>query len=163
MVLCAGFEGNDALTYFSLPEMLHLFGFQVESAYCGNFGKSYSVTQGCKMSLTGLRRSWKTQQESILVLSHHHFLLWIKQTCRDFPGGPMVNNLLASVADKVWSLVREDPTGHRATSAHNHCCLARAHALQQEKPPQWEAHAPQPESSPCFLQLEKVCSNKDPV
>ena len=100
MVLCAGFEGNDVLTYFSLPEMLHLFGFQVESAYCGNFGKSYSVTQGCKMSLTGLRRSWKTQQESILVLSHHHFLLWIKQTCRDFLGGPIVKNLLASVADK---------------------------------------------------------------
>ena len=60
VVLCAGFEGNDALTYFSLPEMLHLFGFQVESANCGNFGKSYSDTQGGKMSLVGLRRSWKT-------------------------------------------------------------------------------------------------------
>ena len=29
-------------------------------------------------------------------------------------------------------------------------------ALQQEKPPQWEARAPQPESSPCSPQLEKA-------
>ena len=39
----------------------------------------------------------------------------------------------------------------------------RAQALQQEKPPQWEARAAQ-ESSPCSLQLEKSpCSNHDPA
>ena len=67
----------------------------------------------------------------------------------------------------VQSLVQEDPTWRRATKpvhhnywactvepvSHNHWarmpqllkpeCLARAHAPQQEKPPQWEAHAPQ--------------------
>ena len=32
----------------------------------------------------------------------------------------------------------------------------RVHAAQQEKPPQWEAHAPQLESSPHLLQLEKA-------
>ena len=32
----------------------------------------------------------------------------------------------------------------------------RAHALQQEKPPQGEAQAPQLESSPCSLQLENA-------
>jgi len=31
----------------------------------------------------------------------------------------------------------------------------RARAPQQEKPPQWEAHAPQLQSCPCSLQLEK--------
>ena len=40
----------------------------------------------------------------------------------------------------------------------------RAPALQQEKPPQQEAHTPQPESSPGSLQLEKSqYTNKDPV
>ena len=31
-----------------------------------------------------------------------------------------------------------------------------AHAPQQEKPPQWEAQAPQLESSPCSLKLKKA-------
>ena len=33
----------------------------------------------------------------------------------------------------------------------------RAHDLQQEKPPQWEARAPQLERRPCSPQLEKAC------
>ena len=60
---------------------------------------------------------------------------------------------------QAWSLVREDPTCCRATKpvGHNYwdCALepvshnywaraSRAHSLQQEKPLQWEAHAPQP-------------------
>ena len=67
---------------------------------------------------------------------------------------------------RVWALVWEDPTYRRATKpvCHNYwaCTLEpvesqllspcttttearapRAHALQQEKPPQWEARAPQ--------------------
>ena len=32
----------------------------------------------------------------------------------------------------------------------------RAHALQQEEPPQWEAHVLQIESSPHSLQLDKA-------
>ena len=40
----------------------------------------------------------------------------------------------------------------------------RAHAQQQEKPPQWEARTPQLEHSSYMLQLEKsLCSNKDPA
>ena len=40
----------------------------------------------------------------------------------------------------------------------------RARAVQQEKPPQCEAQAPQLESSPHLLQLEKSpCGNKDPA
>ena len=67
---------------------------------------------------------------------------------------------------QVWALVREDPTHHRATKPVRHNYLAcssgahepqllslcaattearvpRAHAPQQEKPPQWEARAAQ--------------------
>ena len=44
----------------------------------------------------------------------------------------------------VRALVREDPTCRRATTPESHNYWARvprAHALQQEKPPQWEARA----------------------
>ena len=78
----------------------------------------------------------------------------------------------------VPSLIWEDPTWHGAATlvCHNYwaCALEpgnrnygahvpqllkpkhpRARALQQEKPPQWEANTPQLESSPHFPQLEK--------
>ena len=42
----------------------------------------------------------------------------------------------------------------RAATAEAH--IPRAHDLQQEKPPQWEACAPQLESSPCSQQLEET-------
>ena len=42
--------------------------------------------------------------------------------------------------------------------------LPRAHALQQEKPQQWEIYALRLESSPYLLQLEKSPrSNEDPA
>ena len=73
----------------------------------------------------------------------------------------------------VWALVREDPTCRRATKprvpqllslhskAHKpqllsphatttEACLPRAHALQQEKPPQWETHALQRRVAPAL-------------
>ena len=78
----------------------------------------------------------------------------------------------------VRSLIQEDPTCCRATEPvcpnswacsvesrnHNHWAQKpqllkpahpRAHALQQEKPCQWEAHAPPLESRVCSLQTEK--------
>ena len=39
-------------------------------------------------------------------------------------------------------------------------CGSRAHTLQQEQPPQWEANASQLESSPHSLQLEKAGSQR---
>ena len=80
----------------------------------------------------------------------------------------------------VLALGREDPTCLRATkpmrhnywactlepASHNYWACApqllkpehpRAHALQQEKRPQWEAHAPQRKSRPRSPQLEKAC------
>ena len=79
----------------------------------------------------------------------------------------------------VWSLVQEDPTCHGATKPmyHNHWASAleprnqnywaytlqllkltcpRVCALQQEKPPQWEARGSQAESSPCLPPLGKA-------
>ena len=55
---------------------------------------------------------------------------------------------------QVRSLVQEDHTGLRATKpvSHNYW----AHVLQQEKPQQWGAHAPQLESNLCSPQLEKA-------
>ena len=77
---------------------------------------------------------------------------------------------------ETWipSLSQKDPTSHGETKLM--CCnywahalqllkpTASAHALQQEKPPQWETHAPQLESSPWTPQLDKVVrSNEDPA
>ena len=70
---------------------------------------------------------------------------------------------------RVWSLIQEDPTCHGAAKSVCHNCWAcavdsgtastaaahpRAGALQQEKPPQWEARALE-QSSPFSQQLEK--------
>ena len=64
---------------------------------------------------------------------------------------------------RVWALVREDPTCRGATkpvrhnywacalepASHNYrACTPRARAPQQEKPPRWEAHAPQRRVAP---------------
>ena len=53
----------------------------------------------------------------------------------------------------------EEVSSHAMTTEDR---APRAHALQQEKPPQWEACA-QSVSRPCSLQLEESPrSNKDP-
>ena len=64
---------------------------------------------------------------------------------------------------RVRALVQEEPTCRRATkpgrrnywacalesASHNYSSLhSRAHALQQEKPPQWEARTPQQRVAP---------------
>ena len=71
----------------------------------------------------------------------------------------------------IPGIFQENPTYRRATKPMHHNYLAhaletvscnyRAHvpevcALQQEKPPQWEAWAPQLKSSPHSLQWEKA-------
>ena len=52
---------------------------------------------------------------------------------------------------QFWSLVQEYPTYHGTTNPGATTTEAwepRAYALQQEKPSQWETHAPQLKSSP---------------
>ena len=81
----------------------------------------------------------------------------------DFPGGAVVKNRLPMQETRVWALVQEDPTCRRATKPlrHNYwaCTLEpvshnywthvpRACAPQQEKPPRWEARAPQRRVAP---------------
>ena len=60
---------------------------------------------------------------------------------------------------RVGSLAWEDPTFHGATKplSHNYWArVPRARALQQEEPPQWEAHIQQQRVAPHSLQLEKA-------
>ena len=111
-----------------------------------------------------------------------HKGLWpLKAWLGDFPGGLMVKNLPANARDRgsfpdpgrsymplsnYWAFALE--LGSHNYRAHMSQLLKwscpRARAAQQEKLPQWEAHAPQLKSSPCLLQLEKTpCSNKDPA
>ena len=99
----------------------------------------YSITIS---SQTHKQKPFKFSQPGI---SNASFLrgLSSKSWEEDFPGDPV-----------VWSLLQEDSTCHRASKpmCHNYW----AHALQQEKWPQGEAHAPQLETSLHFLQLEKA-------
>ena len=101
-----------------------------------------------------------------------------------FPGGLVVKNCLTMQKTQVQSLVQEDPICRRATKPvyHNYwaCALEpgshnywaqvlqllkpthpRVHALQQEKPLQWEAHARPLESSLCSP-LEKSQEQRRP-
>ena len=108
---------------------------------------------------------------------------WIKLTdkstiLRASPGGSVVKNLLPMQETQVRSLVQEDPMCWSTAKSvcHNNwpCALehgsynywsphSRARALQQEKPPQWEACTPQLDSSPHSPQPEKSPhSNKEP-
>ena len=66
----------------------------------------------------------------------------------------------------IQSLIQEDPTYCRATKPihHNYWACALELMLHNEKPQQWEAHAPQLERSSRSPQLEKSpCSSKDPA
>ena len=90
-----------------------------------------------------------------------------------FPCGPVAKNLPAHAGDTGRSPGQEvaEPVLHscwasalsrvlklqlspRAATTETH--TPRACALPQEKPPQWEARAPQPEGSSCSLHLGKT-------
>ena len=86
-----------------------------------------------------------------LVSKIYEEFLQLNNKNRDFPGGAVVKNPPANAG--VQSLVWEDPTccGANEPVCHNYwspraatteALVPRAHALQQEKPPQWEARAP---------------------
>ena len=81
---------------------------------------------------------------------------------RGFPGGAVVKNLPANAGDTGSS-----PGPGRSHIPHaaeqlipwattTEARVPTARAPQQEKPPQWEAYAPQWKSSPCSPQLEKA-------
>ena len=75
-----------------------------------------------------------------------------------FPGGAVVKKLPAP-GSRVRALLQEDPICRRAAflrtmtmepTCHNHwsLCVPKACALQQEKPPQWEACTPRERVTP---------------
>ena len=82
------------------------------------------------LQLLGLPR-WRSDKEPACQCRGHEFDPW----SRKIPH--------AMGQQSLWATTLE-PT------------LPRAHALQQEKPLQWEAHVLRLESSPCSLQLEKA-------
>ena len=68
---------------------------------------------------------------------------------RDFPGGAVVENLPANAGDT--GSIPGPGRCSGATKPVRHNCWAgalRARAPQQEKPPQWEARAPQRRVAP---------------
>ena len=76
----------------------------------------------------------------------------LKKWDLDFPGGSVVENLPANAGDtglipdartKILHITEQLSTCTTTTEA----CMHRVHALQQEKPPQWEACTPQLESA----------------
>ena len=97
---------------------------------------------------------------------------FFKKRTEDSHGGPVVKNLPANAGDMgpIPSQGRFDmPQGSWAHEPQLLSQRSRArrlqllkptcagtHALQQEKPLQWEAPAPSMESSPYLLQLEKA-------
>ena len=72
----------------------------------------------------------------------------------DFLGGPVVKNSSINAVDMSLILVWKDSTCPGATKPEFLNCWA--HALQQEKLPQWEAQASQLETSPYLPELEKA-------
>ena len=77
-----------------------------------------------------------------------------KSYVRDFPGGTVVKNLLANAVDTgsipgpgrshmLWSNYAHAPQLLSLCAATTEARTPRAHALQQEKPLQREARAPQ--------------------
>ena len=66
---------------------------------------------------------------------------------KDFPGGPVVKNPPANAGntDSIpgpWKIPHDMEQLSPCIPTTEPIC-PRAHALQQEKPPQWEAHTPQ--------------------
>ena len=88
---------------------------------------------------------------------------WVQSLIQEDPRCSGANK---PVHHSYWACTLE--TGNHNYWAHMPQLLKsmcpRASALQQKKLPDWEAHAPPLDSSPCSLQPKKSpCSNKDPV
>ena len=83
----------------------------------------------------------------------------IKSLYADFPGCQCLRIHLPMQGTQVPRLVQEDPhdAGQPSPCTTTELVHPSACAPQQEKPPEWDAHAPQLESSPCSPQREKVC------
>ena len=94
-------------------------------------------------------------------LETHKSIKKKKKKLWGFPSGSVVKNPPANSGDKVQSPVQENSTRHRAVKPVPHITSLRSGAWELHY---WEACAPQPESSPHSLKLEKsLSSNEDPA
>ena len=109
-----------------------------------------------------------SESSAYLVLSYLDTSSVVKTNLcvQDLPGGSVVENLPANAED--MGSIPDPGRSHMLQS--NWACApqllslcSRAHALQQEKPLQWEACELQLESSPCSPQEKSPCSSKDPA
>ena len=75
-------------------------------------------------------------------------------------GGPVDKNPPASAGGLCCRKIPH-ATGLLSPVCCTAACVPRACALQQEKPPHWEAQAPQLESSPHSVQVEKSLHSKE--
>ena len=128
--------------------------------------------------------------DSLCCATETNMVLWSNYTPIKMYEKKNVQNWVSLVAQwlrirlpmqgtRVRALIREDPTCRGATKpmrhnywacalepmSHNYWARApRAHAPQQEKPPQWEACPPQRRVAPARYTREKpACSNEDPT
>ena len=101
---------------------------------------------------------WLSGKEPICQCRRHEFqfLIWEDPTCHKATK-PMCRNYWAC----AWcpGASTTEPTCHNYWGPHPRACV-----LQQEKPPQWEAQAPQLEGNPLLATTrESLCSNEDPA
>ena len=70
----------------------------------------------------------------------------------DFPGGQVVKNPPCNAGDTVDPLYGKIPQAEQLSlgSTVPEAWVPKAHALQQEKPPQWEAHITQQRVAPAY-------------
>ena len=111
------------------------------------------ASQHVSLKMGHMRASWRlSSKESTCQCRRHMFDPWAKK----IPHAVEQLSPCATTIEPVLSRVRELQLWKPSSP--------RACALQQEKPPEWEAHTLQLESSPHSLQLEKsLHSNQDSV
>ena len=115
---------------------------------------------------------WPVMTKEELICLQNSFLSSFK-SLGGFPGGSVVKNLSASTGDTCSIPDPRRSPMPRVAQLWSLCSRAQelqplkstpptAHALPQEKPLQWEVWAPQLESIPQLLQLQKSLQQQRP-
>ena len=114
------------------------------------------------MSLAHLRNAclglpwWLSGKEATCQSRRHRFDHW----WRKISYAVEQLSLCTTTIELVLSSPRAETLSPQAAVTEDHA--PRARAPKQENPLQWEAHGPQPESSPAHSNQRKgLCSNKD--
>ena len=87
----------------------------------------------------------------------------LKSSPEDFPFGPVVKNLPVNAGDmgSISGPGRSHmPQSNWAHAPQLQSLYSRAHGLQQEKPPQWDAHSSQVEKDQVHQQRPNIDKNK---